>query len=217
VSAPPPQATAAPPGAAREVELKLLLEPADIVPLRRHRRIRECASGPARTRRLESLYFDTPALDLMRQGVTLRVRRVGRRFVQTIKLPASGGGGLLERTEIEAPVGDARPDPQKIPHAELRERVARAVATPGFGPILQTAFQRTERRLRIEETELLFDLDLGEIRTPRGSLPICELELEPTFPRPFRGETRTGGFGRIRDPHKICRCRKRSVQPERHR
>lgn len=178
MSAPPPQAIAAPPGAPREVELKLLLEPADLVQLRRHRRIRECAITPARTRRLHSVYFDTPDLDLLHQGVTLRVRRVGRRFVQTLKLPAGGGGGLLARSEIEVPVSTARPDAQRIPQPELRSLVAQAVATPGFGPILETEFQRTERRLRIEETELVFDLDIGEIRTPRGALPICELVLE---------------------------------------
>jgi len=186
VSALPPQATAAPPGAPREVELKLLLEPADLVQLRRHRRVRECAVTPARTHRLHSVYFDTPGLALLHQGVTLRVRRVGRRFVQTLKLPAGGGGGLLARTEIEAPVNGAQPDPQRIPESELRSLVAQAVATPGFGPILETEFQRTERRLRIEETELLFDLDIGEIRTPRGSLPICELELELVEGEPVR-------------------------------
>lgn len=141
---------------------------------------------PARTRRLYSVYFDTPGFDLMQRGVTLRVRRVGRRFVQTVKLPAAGGGGLLERTEIEAGVPSAAPDASKIPESDLRLLVAQAVAAPGFGPVLETDFQRTERRLRIEDTELLFDLDVGEIRTPRGNLPICELELELVHGDPYR-------------------------------
>lgn len=186
MSALPPQATPGPADAPREIELKLLLEPADLASLRRHRRVRELALTPARTRRLHSVYFDTPALDLLRQGVALRIRRVGRRFVQTLKLPCASGAGLLERTEIEAPVAGPEPDPHSIPHAELRARVAGAVATPGFGPILETEFQRTERRLRIEETELIFDLDVGEIRTPRGALPICELELELCEGEPTR-------------------------------
>jgi inorganic triphosphatase YgiF len=162
----------------REVELKLLVEPADLPLLRRHRRVREAAISRASTRQLRSVYFDTRSLELLERGVTLRVRRVGRRRVQTLKLPAGDTGGLLQRTEIECDIQRDTPDPARIQDPTLRAIVLQACQSPDFGPILETQVQRTERLLRVADTTLRFDLDVGEIRTTRGSQPICELELE---------------------------------------
>jgi len=162
----------------REVELKLLVEQSDLPLLRRHRRVREAALSRATTRPLRSVYFDTRSLELLQRGVTLRVRRVGRRNVQTLKLPAGDTGGLLQRTEIECEVQGDTPDPSRIQDPTLRAIVLQACQAPDFGPILETEVQRTDRLLRVGDTTLRFDLDVGEIRTPRGSQPICELELE---------------------------------------
>jgi inorganic triphosphatase YgiF len=181
-----PAPSASVPAKPREVELKLLLEPADLHPLRRHRRVRELAVSRPSSRRLRSVYFDTPSLELLQRGITLRVRRVGRRHVQTVKLPAGGGAGLLERTEIECPVAGETPDPARIPHPGLRAVVLQVAAADGFGAILETEVQRTERQLRVEDSLLRFDLDVGEIRTPRGTAPICELELELEQGDPYR-------------------------------
>ena len=63
-----------------EVELKLLLAPSDVAVLDLLQRY---AVSKPRTRRLTSTYFDTPALDLHRHGLELRVRRDGRQWVQT--------------------------------------------------------------------------------------------------------------------------------------
>jgi inorganic triphosphatase YgiF len=167
--------TAAPP---REVELKLLVQPDDLPLLRRNRRVREVAISRASTRTLRSVYFDTRSLGLLERGVTLRVRRVGRRSVQTLKLPAGDGAGLLQRTEIECEIRGDAPDPGRIQDPTLRAIVIQACQSPDFGPILETEVQRTDRLLRVGDTTLRFDLDVGEIRTARGSQPICELELE---------------------------------------
>lgn len=179
-----PVVTAEPP---REVELKLLVAPADVPILRRHRRLRETAITRASTRLLRSVYYDTAGLDLLQRGVTLRLRRAGRRTLQTLKLPAaSGGAGLLERTEFEADIRGERPDPSRIPDPALRLLVAELCGREDFGPILETEVRRTERRLRIDDTLLRFDLDQGEIRTPRGNAPICELELELEAGDPYQ-------------------------------
>jgi inorganic triphosphatase YgiF len=162
----------------REVELKLLVDPADLAGLRRHRRVREAAISRASTRTLRSVYFDTRSLDLLHREVTLRVRHVGRRRVQTLKLPAGDTGGLFQRTEIECDIRGDSPDPARIQDPTLRAIVLQACQSPEFGPILETEVQRTERLLRVGDTTLRFDLDVGEIRAPRGSQPICELELE---------------------------------------
>ena len=67
-----------PPPPGREVELKLAVDPADLPALSR-------LLGPeAPAQRLESVYYDTEGLRLARAGFGLRVRRQGRRQIQTI-------------------------------------------------------------------------------------------------------------------------------------
>jgi len=80
--------------AAPEIELKLVVPAAAVRRLATHRLLRG-RSRPAR-RRLYAIYFDTPALDLWRQGIALRVRREGRRWVQTLK--AAGDGAIARST-----------------------------------------------------------------------------------------------------------------------
>src|SRR5439155_26255193 len=65
------------------------------------------ASRSVRSESLVSVYFDTNRLKLAKRGLTLRVRRVGRKHVQTIK---ASNGGLFERGEWETPVANDHPD-----------------------------------------------------------------------------------------------------------
>lgn len=165
-------------GQHQEVELKLLVPPEDLPRLRRHPRLRALAQGRPRTRALESFYFDTPDLDLARQGVALRLRRIGRSLVQTVKTDTPGHAGLFQRGEWECAVRGDRPDLNAVADPGVRERIARAIAGKSLGPVVRTEMRRTERLLREGDLEILCDLDVGEIRTPDRSLPICELELE---------------------------------------
>jgi CHAD domain-containing protein len=52
------------------------------------------------------------------------------------------------------------------------------VAERALEPVLDTELERTTLRLREGRALIDADLDVGEIRTPAGTLPICELELE---------------------------------------
>jgi inorganic triphosphatase YgiF len=162
----------------RETELKLLVAPGDLGPLRRHPRLRALAQGPPSTRRVLSTYFDTEDLDLLRAGFGLRLRRVGRATVQTLKARAAHQAGLFVRGEWEAPVRGRTPDLAAIPDAALREELARLVGPRPLAARLWTDVRRTRRVLRDEAFEILCDLDVGEVRTAAQSLPICELELE---------------------------------------
>ncbi|HSK41484.1 MAG TPA: CYTH domain-containing protein, partial [Arenibaculum sp.] len=90
-----------------EIELKLLVDPSD---LGRLEALPELEAGMGGARTLESVYYDTGDLRLRRRDVTLRVRRQGRRYVQTVKAAREASTGLLSRGEWEIPVDGADPD-----------------------------------------------------------------------------------------------------------
>ncbi len=165
-----------PPG--KEIELKLTLPGDQMAALRRHLVVGERAVGRATSQTLRSVYFDTPSLRLGAAGIALRVRQVGRRFVQTLKTRGRGTAGLFSRTELEAPVAGEAPELGAIADLGLRSVVERAAQEEGLHAVVETEFRRTSRRLEWNENVVLFELDEGEVRTERGSAPIAELELE---------------------------------------
>src|SRR5262245_42538755 len=87
----------------RELELKLELAPAGLPKLKKIKFMRT----PARHTREVSVYFDTDKQALRRKGLTLRVRRIGRRYIQTIK---ASDAGLFDRQEWEAEIAGETPD-----------------------------------------------------------------------------------------------------------
>src|SRR6476661_3549557 len=90
-----------------ETELKFDLAPAAVAQLLRSTALK----GHARARRkdLVSVYFDTPDWRLRKAGFTLRVRRDGRRRLQTVKQEGERAA-LLSRAEWEQPIRGERPD-----------------------------------------------------------------------------------------------------------
>ncbi len=164
--------------ASEEVELKLEFPAAALSALRNHPRVRALTRGRAQTRLLRSIYFDTPGLALARGGIALRVRRVGARLIQTVKLRGEARAGLFTRPEIETPVSGEQPDLTRLPDLGLRGAIERLRKGEVLVPVVETEFRRARRRLWLGESEILFDLDIGDVRTARGHAPIAELELE---------------------------------------
>jgi inorganic triphosphatase YgiF len=161
-----------------EIELKLTIPPDDVSRLTQHGRIRRLSTGRASTRLLRSTYFDTPELDLARLGLTLRVRRTGRSWIQTVKSRGSRSAGLFERMEFECPVSDAEPRLDRIPDPSVRAKIERALSGRAVESVVETNVRRSHRVLHLEGSEILCDIDVGEVVTRRGRRPICELELE---------------------------------------
>ncbi|MDP1534650.1 MAG: CYTH domain-containing protein, partial [Rubrivivax sp.] len=91
----------------QEIELKLALPPEQAAAfLKRMARRR---STPLQ-QDLVTRYFDTPDFALSEAGVALRVRRVDRRWLQTLKTEGERHGGLSHRVEYEMPVAGDAPD-----------------------------------------------------------------------------------------------------------
>jgi inorganic triphosphatase YgiF len=162
----------------REVELKLEIRPEDVPRLLRCPRLRELAGGRASTRSLRSVYFDTPKLALAERGLALRVRRDGRRLVQTVKARGPARGAHFDRVEYEAAAAREEPDLDLVPDPALRARIEEATAGAPLEPVIETRIRRTRRLLRCDGAALELDLDVGELRTAAESQPLCEVELE---------------------------------------
>ena len=163
-----------------EIELKLTLPPQQVAAfLKRMARRR---SVPVQ-QDLVTRYFDTPDFALSAQGVALRVRRVGRRWLQTLKTEGERQGGLSRRAEYEMPVSRGTPDWGRFP-AEALEWVPEALRAQLI-PVFETRFHRTAWLIKGREgAQIEVALDVGEVRALKGinagerSQPICEIELE---------------------------------------
>jgi inorganic triphosphatase YgiF len=157
-----------------EIELKLAL-PAE--------QVAAFLSLMARRRRtpvkqvLHTVYFDTVDFDLGRQGIALRVRRAGRRWLQTLKSEGQRAGGLSTREEYETPTQRDTLDWGRFPEA-AQARVAEDLRE-SLGIRFDTRFVRTAWQIagqggaRIEVA-----LDIGTLSAGDRSQPICEIELE---------------------------------------
>ena len=162
-----------------ETEIKLLLEPAQLRRLRRDPRIRALQLGRASTRRVLSVYYDTPGRHLLRAGLALRLRSDGGRWLQTLKTEGRAAAGLHVREEWEWPLPGEALDFGLLattPPAKLF-RAPRIRAA--LGPVFATDFERTTIKLGFADgSQAELCLDSGRIRSGRRSSVISEAEIE---------------------------------------
>ena len=90
-----------------EVELKLRVDPDSLTALAAKPVL---VAASANSEHLHATYFDTADHRLHARALSLRVRREGEQFIQTLKVGDAGPAGLHRRTEWEAPVGSNKPD-----------------------------------------------------------------------------------------------------------
>jgi len=91
----------------RELEIKLKLPPASVGRVKKIPLIQALKASPKPSTEV-SVYFDTDKQKLRKNGLMLRVRRIGNRYLQTIK--ASANARLFERGEWESEIADGEPD-----------------------------------------------------------------------------------------------------------
>jgi triphosphatase len=164
-----------------EVELKLGVAPDAVRKLTTHPLLRG-GTRPQR-KRLHSVYFDTPALDLWRRGVALRVRREGRRWVQTVKGEGTVQAGLYRRAELEWEVSGPQPDFTRLGRSggngDFTGIFASAQLRAQLRPVFVTDFSRSRRLLELgPEATVEVAIDVGEIRSGGRQEKVSEIELE---------------------------------------
>ncbi len=164
----------------REIELKLEGSARDLAQVREHPLLLRLAVRRPHVEHLHSTYFDTSDFALFERGVVLRVRKQGRRLIQTVKTRGTALAGLFERGEYEAPVEACAPDLARVPDTALRDWLLGETEARGCAllPVVETRVQRTLHVLAPEAGQVEVSIDEGEVRTAAGALPIYEVELE---------------------------------------
>jgi inorganic triphosphatase YgiF len=158
----------------KEVELKLELPIASLPGIKKLPMLRATEERPKRTNEV-SVYFDTDKHNLREKGLMLRVRRVGDRYVQTIK--ASENGGAFERDEWEADISGEMPD-LALAKGTALEPLLKKKLRKQLQPLFETRVQRTLYPIAENEQAIAMTLDRGRIDSGNRSIPLCEIELE---------------------------------------
>jgi len=157
----------------KEIEIKLQLPSAAAASLAGVPLLRQAGESKQSEKQL-SVYFDTKRLKLKRHGLTLRVRHVGDRYIQTVK---SENGSLFERGEWETEIASHRPDFKRL-GAPALEKLATKKLRKKLRPVFETRVQRTTYPLAQGYSDIALTIDRGQIDAGKKSMPLCEAELE---------------------------------------
>ncbi|RDD62804.1 CYTH and CHAD domain-containing protein [Ferruginivarius sediminum] len=178
-----------------EIELKLAMAPRDLKRLARNGLVRSLKTAHARRKQLDSTYYDTPDLTLMRHGMALRVRQDGGERVQTLKAPPNGEGrpnglvnanGLQHLREFEAPLNGTAPDLALIEDEGLQAFFRRENLAHELESVFTTEFERQVIPLAMADSEIELALDQGRIVSGGEGVDLCEAELELRNGHPSR-------------------------------
>lgn len=176
----------------REVELKFDVEPGGVALIRDASVLAAAASeGQAH----ETIYFDTSDAALRRAGFSLRVRRSGGRFVQTVKRKRGPAAGLFVRQEWERKVAGFALDRGALASTPLK-RVLKAKGSLPLVAVMRTRFRRTAWLLDHKGSRIEVVLDEGKVRSGKAEAPLCELELELVDGKPRALFDLAGEIGR---------------------
>src|SRR5262245_20496690 len=162
------------PSAKAEIELKLRASPAAIEQIRKAPVIMQNARNRGVVRRLDTIYYDTPDHALARQRGSLRVRRNGTRYVQTLKI-ARADRAPFTRQEWETSVDSPAPDLTRLP-AEIN--AALALAGDELAPVFATRIRRRAQRLTFDGAKVDIAFDEGTVEAGEQREPLTEIELE---------------------------------------
>lgn len=175
-------------GQLQEIELKFQVPQAARAAV-----LKAVQTATARQTRLQARYLDTAERHLALARAALRLRREGRRWVQTLKAEGDNPMQRLEH-EVVLPVGRGAPVLDLRRHLDTPAAVALARALGldpqvcaerirggddlGLAVCFETDILRTHRELRVAGGRVELAFDQGRIRAAGRTLAVCELEME---------------------------------------
>lgn len=157
---------------ADEIELKLEIDLEDISGLDECEALRG-VTGHDRDQ--VGTYHDTPEHDLRAAGISLRIRRVGERHVQTIKAGGGKAAGMFARSEWEQEV----PGPDLvIDSVSPLRKLMPADALEQLAPVFTVAV--TRRTWLVERDGAVIEMvaDKGVVTAADRNAAVSEIELE---------------------------------------
>ena len=161
----------------REIEIKLAVEAEHAS--RVWQALTRFAHAKPATHQLFAAYYDTPDCLLKSNGVALRLRRDGQRWIQTIKSAGNVSGGLHQRAEHETEVAAQLPSFPAMTQAGFGELIADRRTRDALGVVFTTKLSRSSTLIERESGNIVdVSLDRGIIAAGERREPICEIELE---------------------------------------
>ncbi len=151
-----------------ETELKFDVTLAALRRLARH----PAMAGEVKAQALKATYYDTATLCLREAGVSLRVRKEGDRFIQTVKRAA--GPEIFARDEWESEIASAAVNLQALaltPAADL-------LGDDRLIPVFTSTVSRQTRVWICDGTVIEITIDRGKLIAGKQSEPVLEMELE---------------------------------------
>ena len=170
----------------QEIELKLTVDPRHVRRLRDSLILRAPSLKHTARQRLVSTYYDTPSFSLQRSGIILRIRKIGRERVQSVKMNAAESGGLARRIELESLIRSDRPDPMQIADPDVRRLIQERCADSDLVPIFVTDVMRETWLLQLGRSQIECAIDRGIIAADGRRARISEVELELKSGQPVR-------------------------------
>ena len=107
----------------------------------------------------------------------MRMRRVGRRHVQTIKQENVANSAFINRAEWERDIGRSEPCLEHVANAGLPS-ILNGKLQRKLKPLFETRVRRKVYPIRSGGSEIELSIDKGTVLAGRQSSPICEIELE---------------------------------------
>jgi triphosphatase len=154
-----------------EIELKLQTDPLAIATLLADPLVAD--AGP-KSRDQLSTYFDTDAHALRKAGLSLRIRQIGDRRIQTIKTEGRSAASLFARGEWERDIAGDEPELDDIA-AVIGDSLADGER---LRPIFTVAVNRTSIVHTDGANRIELVADQGRVRAADRKSPVCEIELE---------------------------------------
>ena len=162
-----------------ETELKLSLSKKALDRFRRRSSLPKHTVGKPETRKLTSVYFDTPDLKLYKSDISLRVRKNGKKRILTVKFGSRMKNGLSKRREFEREVKKKEPNLSQIKDKSLRQTLNKLIKGDPLEPVFETIIWRTIRKIDVPGSGVVeLALDHGEIRSGDKRCSIQEVEIE---------------------------------------
>ncbi len=160
---------------AGEIELKLLVDADRLAGFNEAQVIIANARNKGSRKHLKSAYYDTRERTLRRNGLSLRVRQSGARFVQTVK--ADFADDPLRRGEWEASVSSMAPD-VALAMPFIPSKVSADLAEHGLEAVFTADIHRHARMVDLPSGTVEVAFDHGVLKSGDRSMPVSEIELE---------------------------------------